>query len=73
MFHPGIKLTQVELLAYLDQAGLSKFDMPEYFLFLNKIPLTPNGKIRKRDIVQWIAEGRVTLEPVLRQPKQATV
>jgi acyl-CoA synthetase (AMP-forming)/AMP-acid ligase II len=72
MFRAGRQLASVELLAHLDAAGLSKFDMPEYFLALDEIPLTPNGKIRKRDILDWIAQGRVTPEPVRWQAKQAT-
>ena len=72
MLRPGQKITSAELLAHLDAAGLSKFDMPEYFLTLDEIPLTPNGKIRKRDILDWIAQGRVTPEPVRWQAKQAT-
>jgi acyl-CoA synthetase len=72
MFRAGRQLASAELLAHLDAAGLSKFDMPEYFLALDEIPLTPNGKIRKRDILDWIAQGRVTPEPVRWQAKQAT-
>ena len=53
-----------EMLAHLDAMGLSKYDMPEYLLELDHIPLTPSGKMRKRDIVDWIAEGRVIPEPV---------
>jgi acyl-CoA synthetase (AMP-forming)/AMP-acid ligase II len=64
MFRPGRRVTPAELLAHLDAAGLSKYDMPEYFLALDEIPLTPNGKIRKLDIVEWIAQGRVVPEPV---------
>ena len=37
--------------------------MPEYFLQLDEIPLTPNGKMLKRAIVDWIEDGRVTPEP----------
>ena len=33
--------------------------MPEYFLQVEEIPLTASGKVRKRDVVDWIAEGRV--------------
>ena len=44
--------------------GLSKYDMPEYVLELDHIPLTPSVKMRKRDIVDWIAEGRAVPEPV---------
>ena len=72
MLRAGLKVAPTDLLAHLDAAGLSKFDMPEYFLSLDEIPLTPNGKIRKRDILDWIAQGRVTPEPVRWQAKQAT-
>jgi acyl-CoA synthetase (AMP-forming)/AMP-acid ligase II len=60
----GIKLAPTDLLAHLDAAGLSKYDMPEYYLRLDEIPLTPNGKMLKRAIVDWIADGRVTPEPI---------
>jgi acyl-CoA synthetase len=46
-------------LRHLDAAGLSKYDMPEYYLQVDDIPLTASGKIRKRDVIDWIAEGRV--------------
>ncbi len=45
--------------------------MPEYWLALDEIPLTPNGKMLKRAIVDWIREGRVTPEPVRFQAKKA--
>ncbi|HTS41921.1 MAG TPA: AMP-binding protein [Xanthobacteraceae bacterium] len=72
MFHSGKHVAPAELLAHLDAAGLSRYDMPEYFVSLDEIPLTPNGKIRKRDIVDWIAKGRISPEPVRWQAKQAT-
>jgi acyl-CoA synthetase len=60
----GKDLAPAELFTHLDAAGLSKYDMPEYFLRLDEIPLTPNGKMLKRAIVDWIEDGRVTPEPV---------
>ncbi len=60
MWRAGARVEAAEMLAHLDAAGLSKYDMPEYFLDVDQIPLTPSGKIRKRDIVDWIAQGRVT-------------
>ena len=45
--------------------------MPEYFLRLDEIPLTPNGKMLKRAIVDWIKEGRVTPEPIRFEQKRA--
>ena len=46
--------------------------MPEYFLALDEIPLTPNGKMLKRAIVDEIAQGRITPLPVRWQAKQAS-
>jgi acyl-CoA synthetase len=60
----GTDVAPAELLTHLDGAGLSKYDMPEYFLRLDEIPLTPNGKMLKRAILDWIEAGRVTPQPV---------
>src|SRR5712671_4978331 len=60
----GQNVTPDELLKHLDTVGLSKYDMPEYFLRLDEIPLTPNGKMLKRAILDWIEAGRVTPQPV---------
>jgi acyl-CoA synthetase len=51
-----------ELLAHLSAAGLSKFDMPEYFLAVKEIPLSANGKILKRALIPAIEAG--TLKPM---------
>jgi acyl-CoA synthetase (AMP-forming)/AMP-acid ligase II len=59
VFRPGQAASFDELLRHLDDAGLSKYEMPEFFLPLGEIPLTASGKMRKRDIVEWIADGRV--------------
>jgi acyl-CoA synthetase (AMP-forming)/AMP-acid ligase II len=59
MLHPGKIATADEILRHLDAAGLSKYDMPEYYLQVDDIPLTASGKVRKRDVLDWIAEGRV--------------
>jgi acyl-CoA synthetase (AMP-forming)/AMP-acid ligase II len=60
----GARVLPAELLAHLDAAGLSKYEMPEFFLQLDEIPLTANGKIRKGEIIHLIASGQVTPEPV---------
>jgi len=72
VFRPGMNLTPDQLLDHLDVAGLSKFDMPEYFLKLDEIPLTPNGKMLKRAIVDWIKDGKVTPEAIRFQAKRAS-
>ena len=64
MTRAGTDVAPAELLTHLDAAGLSKYDMPEYFLRLDEIPPTPNGKMLKRTILDWIEAGRVTPQPV---------
>ncbi len=68
---PGKAVTPDELLTHLDLAGLSKYDMPEYFLRLDEIPVTPNGKMLKQSIVDWIKEGKVTPHPIRFEARRA--
>jgi acyl-CoA synthetase (AMP-forming)/AMP-acid ligase II len=60
------------LLDHLDECGLSKFDMPEYFLQIDQMPLTTSGKILKRDLVTAIQDGRVQPRAVRFRPKAET-
>jgi len=69
MFKPGQRATTDSILAHLDQVGLSKYDMPEFFLEVEEIPLTASGKVRKRDVVDWIVAGSVQPLPVRFQAK----
>lgn len=48
-----------ELLEHLRINGLSKYDMPEYFLRLDEFPLTASGKILKRELVLQVRRGDV--------------
>ena len=64
MFHPGKTAAAEDILEHLDELGLSKYDMPEYFVEVAEIPLTASGKIRKRDITEEIAAGKLTPRPV---------
>jgi acyl-CoA synthetase len=52
------------LLAHLDAAGLPRYERPEFILPLPELPLTASGKVQKRELVRWVAEGRVTPLPV---------
>jgi len=58
------------MLEHLHKVGLSKFDMPEYFLALDDFPLTPSGKILKRHLVDWAKSGRIEPTPVRWQPRK---
>jgi len=68
MFRPGMAVRPEEIIKHLDDIGLSKYDMPEFFLQVDEIPLTASGKVRKRDIVHWIADGRVKPTPIRWEP-----
>lgn len=59
MFRANAAVPADRLLEHLSAAGLSRYDMPEYYLELSEIPLMSNGKIQKRDIVKWIRDGDV--------------
>ena len=60
------------MLTHLYDAGLSKYDMPEYFLVMDAFPLTPSGKILKRELADWAKSGRIAPEPCrFRAPETA--
>jgi acyl-CoA synthetase (AMP-forming)/AMP-acid ligase II len=69
MLRAGRGVSAAQLLEHLDASGLSRYDMPEYFLQLDEIPLTASGKILKRDLVASIQEGRLTPTPIRWQPR----
>ncbi len=61
---PGHALVPEALLVHLDDAGLSRFDMPEYFLRLDALPVTPNGKVLKRDLIEAVQRGTLRPQPI---------
>jgi acyl-CoA synthetase len=60
----GVTLEGPTLLQHLHSEGLSKYDMPEYFITLDAFPLTASGKILKRELIEWTKSGRIKPEPV---------
>lgn len=52
-----------EILVHLANCGLSKYDMPEYFIVLNGFPLTASGKIVKRELVDMAQRGELQPAP----------
>ncbi|MBV9827921.1 MAG: acyl--CoA ligase [Alphaproteobacteria bacterium] len=64
IFHEGSAAEARELLSHLHRAGLSRYDMPEYFIAMTAYPLTASGKILKRELVEWARSGRLRPEPV---------
>lgn len=52
-----------EMLAHLAAAGLSRYDMPEYYLVMTEFPTTASGKTLKRELVAWARESRIKPSP----------
>ena len=52
------------ILQHLDLAGLSKYDMPEFILPLEEMPLTASGKVIKRELMRRVEEGGLRPVPV---------
>jgi acyl-CoA synthetase len=64
IFHEGAGANPAELLRHLHETGLSRYDMPEYFIAMSAYPLTASGKILKRELVEWAKSGQIRPEPV---------
>jgi acyl-CoA synthetase len=60
----GRMVDPADLLRHLDASGLSRYDMPEYFIAMDAFPLTPSGKILKRELIEWAKSGRIAPVPV---------
>jgi acyl-CoA synthetase len=56
----GAGLELEALLEHLSARGLSRYEMPEFLLTLEHMPLMANGKIQKADIMTWIRDGKAT-------------
>jgi acyl-CoA synthetase len=64
IFRDGAAAEPGELLAHLSETGLSRYDMPEYFIAMTEYPLTASGKILKRELVEWAKSGHIRPVPV---------
>lgn len=53
-----------EVLAHLHREGLSRYDMPEYFIRMETFPLTASGKVLKRALVESARSGALAPVPV---------
>lgn len=53
-----------EILNHLASEGLSKFDMPEWYVAVETFPLTASGKILKRDLIDMVQRSELTPAPV---------
>lgn len=63
--------TAADVLAHLHRCGLSTYDMPEYYLLVDALPLTASGKVLKRDLTRRVADGELTPTPCRFDPATA--
>jgi acyl-CoA synthetase len=52
------------MLTFLREQGLSRYDMPEWFVRLAGFPLTASGKVLKRELVAMVKRGEIAPVPV---------
>jgi acyl-CoA synthetase (AMP-forming)/AMP-acid ligase II len=60
----GSRIDPEALLRELASVGLAISDLPEFILPMAEMPLTASGKIVKRELASWVAEGRVRPIPL---------
>ena len=60
----GTSVDAAQMLDHLNEHGLSKYDMPEYFIRLDAFPLTASGKILKRELIEMAKAGKIKPAPV---------
>jgi len=61
---PNTSIAPMDLLFHLSAHGLSKYDMPEYFIELQSFPLTASGKVLKRRLAELAKEGALKLQKI---------
>ncbi len=59
-----------QMLDHLAREGLSRFDMPEWFVAVEAMPLTASGKILKRELVAMVQRGELKPAPVRYVPER---
>jgi acyl-CoA synthetase len=60
----GMQLNPEAILDHLGTLGLSRYEMSEFMLQLPEIPITPSGKLLKRELVRKVADGQLRPSPV---------
>jgi acyl-CoA synthetase len=71
ILRPGQAASEGQILEHLARAGLSKYEMPEFFVALTDMPLMPNGKIQRQALANLVQQGKVVPVPVLRTRVEA--
>lgn len=64
MTREQVPLDAQTVLQHLHDVGLSKYDMPEYFLQMSAFPLTASGKILKRELREMVIRQDIKPQPV---------
>jgi acyl-CoA synthetase (AMP-forming)/AMP-acid ligase II len=64
MFAAGRSLSAADMLDHLTNEGLSRYDLPEFWLPQADISLMPNGKMDKLEIIRRVRDGSLVPEPV---------
>lgn len=60
----GATIDPQQVLQHLYEVGLSKYDMPEYFIVMPAFPLTASGKILKRELIEMTKRGDIKPLPI---------
>ncbi|HEV2301438.1 MAG TPA: class I adenylate-forming enzyme family protein [Stellaceae bacterium] len=60
----GAQIEPRAIIAHLAAAGLARYDMPEFLLCLDEMPLTASGKMQKRELTRQVTEGLLKPIPV---------
>src|SRR5262249_40353002 len=64
MLKAGHEASADQILQRMADAGLTRYEMPEYFVKLDEIPVMTNGKVRKPDLLKRIKEGEIVPQAV---------
>jgi acyl-CoA synthetase len=59
-----------DLLEHLDAEGLSRYDMPEFFLSVAEFPQTASGKVLKRELAEMVSRGDLAPRPIRFQARE---
>ena len=62
LLKPGSSLTLDELLQFLSEEEIARHKLPERLEIMQEFPLSPIGKVSKKDLVVFVAE-RVKADP----------
>jgi acyl-CoA synthetase (AMP-forming)/AMP-acid ligase II len=63
-FHQGKRVSKERICQHLRQAGVSRYEMPEFLAEMDDVPLMPNGKLRRREIEQAVRAGAVPVQAI---------